>query len=81
MRKEFYVYVERDEDGFYVGEVPQLRGCYAQGRSIEELMRNMSEVIEMCLEDTEELGSLPEFIGIQRVVLDDTPTHPEGGSN
>jgi predicted RNase H-like HicB family nuclease len=78
MKKEFYVYVERDEDGFYVGEVPQLRGCYAQGRSIEELMRNMSEVIEMCLEDTEEPASLPEFIGIQRVVLDDTPTHPKG---
>jgi hypothetical protein len=27
----------------------------------------------MCLEDTEEPASLPEFIGIQRVVLDDTP--------
>jgi predicted RNase H-like HicB family nuclease len=77
MKREFYVYVERDEDGFFVGEVPQLRGCYAQGRSIEELLRNISEVIEMCLEDTEGVGPLPEFIGIQRVVLDDTPTNPQ----
>jgi predicted RNase H-like HicB family nuclease len=77
MKREFYVYVERDEDGFFVGEVPQLRGCYAQGRSIEELLRNISEVIEMCLEDTEGVCPLPEFIGIQRVVLDDTPTNPQ----
>jgi predicted RNase H-like HicB family nuclease len=78
MKREFYVYVERDEDGFYVGEVPQLRGCYAQGRSLEELMRNMSEVIELCLDGTEEPDSLPEFVGIQRVVLDDTSTRPQG---
>ena len=34
MKREFYVYVEKDEDGFFVGEVPQFRGCYAQGRSL-----------------------------------------------
>jgi predicted RNase H-like HicB family nuclease len=61
-----------------VGEVPQLRGCYAQGRSLEELMRHMREVIEMCLEDTEEPTSFSDFVGIHRVVLDDAPTHPEG---
>jgi predicted RNase H-like HicB family nuclease len=75
MKREFYVYVERDEDGFFVGEVPQLRGCYAQGRSVEELLDNISEVISMCLEEVEEVGPLPEFIGIQKVVLDDTVTH------
>jgi predicted RNase H-like HicB family nuclease len=25
--QEFYVIIERDEDGYYVGEVPQLKGC------------------------------------------------------
>lgn len=25
-QREFYVVIERDEDGYYVGEVPQLRG-------------------------------------------------------
>jgi predicted RNase H-like HicB family nuclease len=24
-KQEFYVVIERDEDGYYVGEVPQLR--------------------------------------------------------
>jgi len=48
--KEFYVVIERDEDGIYIGEVPQLRACYSQGETIDELMVNMREVIEMCLE-------------------------------
>jgi predicted RNase H-like HicB family nuclease len=51
--KEFYVVIEKDEDGVYIGEVPQLRACYSQGDTIDELMINMREVIEMCLEELE----------------------------
>ena len=49
--QEFYVMIEKDEDGFHVGEVPQLRGCYSQGKSLDELMKNIKEVIQLCLED------------------------------
>jgi predicted RNase H-like HicB family nuclease len=66
--KEFYVVIERDEDGMYVGEVPQLKACYSQGETIDELMQNIREVIAMCLEELEE-ESTTEFIGIQRVVV------------
>ncbi|PPJ64247.1 hypothetical protein CUN59_05960 [Cuspidothrix issatschenkoi CHARLIE-1] len=52
--KEFYVVIERDEDGMYIGEVPQLKACYSQGETIDELMTNIKEVIEMCLEELEE---------------------------
>ena len=48
---EFYVVIEKDEDGYYVGEVPQLKACYSQGETIDELMENMKEVIKMCLEE------------------------------
>ena len=48
---EFFVIVERDEDCMYVGEVPGLQACYSQGRTIDELMANMREVIELCLEE------------------------------
>ncbi|MBD2148631.1 type II toxin-antitoxin system HicB family antitoxin [Pseudanabaena sp. FACHB-1277] len=66
--KEFYVVIERDEDGIYIGEVPQLRACYSQGDTIDELMLNMREVIEMCLEElTEE--TFTEFIGVQKLVV------------
>lgn len=49
--KEFYVLIEKDEDGFYVGEVPQLKACYSQGKTLDELMVNIKEVIELCLEE------------------------------
>ena len=70
MRREFYVVVERDEDGFFVGEVPQLRGCYTQGRTMDELLDNIKEVIQLCLEEDPEVAEeLPEFVGVQKVVL------------
>lgn len=67
-KKEFYVVIERDEDGIYIGEVPQLKACYSQGETIDELMHNIREVIEICLEELEE-ESITEFIGVQKVVI------------
>ncbi|PMB06325.1 hypothetical protein CEN49_15850 [Fischerella thermalis CCMEE 5273] len=67
-KREFYVVIERDEDGYYVGEVPQLKGCYSQGETIDELMSNIKEVIELCLEEETDVN-LPEFVGIQKVVI------------
>ena len=68
MKREFYVVIERDEDGFYVGEVPGLRACYSQGKTIDELLENMKEAILLCLEEAGE-ESLPEFVGIQKVSI------------
>ena len=66
--KEFFVIIERDEDGMYVGEVPQLPACYSQGRTLDELMTNIREVIELCLEEKEE-ETHSEFIGVQRITI------------
>lgn len=68
IKREFYVIIERDEDGYYVGEVPQLRACCSQGRTLDELMANIKEVIELCLEEEGEEAP-PEFVGIQKVAL------------
>ncbi len=65
--QEFFVMIERDEDGLYVGEVPQLRACYSQGKTIDELMTNIKEVITLCLEEEQELTN--EFIGVQKVLV------------
>jgi len=67
-QQEFYVIIERDEDGYYVGEVPHLRACYSQGRTIDELIANIREVIELCIEDEDE-QTLLEFVGVQKVTL------------
>jgi predicted RNase H-like HicB family nuclease len=67
-KHDFYVVIERDEDGYFIGEVPQLKGCYSQGDTLDELMDNIREVIELCLED-EQIDFLPEFIGVQKVTV------------
>lgn len=48
------VIVEKDEDGFYVVECPLLKGCYTQGETLDEALKNIREVIEMCLEEESE---------------------------
>ena len=65
--REFYVSIEKDEDGILVGEVPQLKGCYTQGKTIDKLMTNMKEVIALCLEDQD--VDLPKFVGIQKIEI------------
>jgi predicted RNase H-like HicB family nuclease len=72
-KHEFYVVVEKDEDGYFVGEAPQLRACYSQGLTLEELMENMEEVIGLCLRDEENDPAVSaRFIGVQRVVVQDS---------
>jgi len=47
---KFRVIIEQDEDGVYVGRVPELRGCVSQGDTVEELIDNMKEAVELYLE-------------------------------
>jgi predicted RNase H-like HicB family nuclease len=60
------VLIEQDEEGFFVGEVPHLRACYAQGRTVDELLGNIHKVIEMCLEELLESQRWPELVGVQK---------------
>ncbi len=49
-QQKFTVVIERDEDGYYVGTVPSLRGCHTQAKTLDTLMKRMREVVELCLE-------------------------------
>ena len=44
-----------EEGGFWV-EVPALPGCYSQGESIEETLRNVKEAIRLHLEVLQDEG-------------------------
>jgi len=47
MQRDLYIVIERDEDGLWVGQVPQLRACNSQGHTLDELRRNIQEVIRL----------------------------------
>ncbi len=65
--REFIAVIERCSDtGLLVGYVPGFPGAHSQGETLDELSRNLSEVIKMLLEDGEpELDS--QFVGTQTV--------------
>ena len=67
--REYMAVVERDpETGVYVAYVPGFPGAHSQGVTLDELNKNLKEVIEMLLEDGEpQLEG--EFIGTQRIAV------------
>jgi len=67
---DFTVIIEQDEDGIYVASVPEIQGCYTQGKTFQEVIERIKEAIEVCLEaDKEEITPL-KFIGIQKVQVE-----------
>jgi len=63
-------YIEKDpETGLYVGIVPGIPGAHTQAETLDELQKNLKEVVELCLEemDKETKKNLPEFVGIQQL--------------
>ncbi len=64
--RKFTVLIERDEEGFYVATVPQLRGCHTQAKNLDTLMKRVREAIELCLTAQETPAPL-ELIGIQQI--------------
>lgn len=69
MKREFNVIIEKDADGFFVGTVPELRGCHTQAKSLDTLMKRVREAIELCLEVEGDGTSAGEFIGLQRIAV------------
>ena len=47
---QFKVIIEQDEDGVYVASVPELQGCYTQGKTLEQVRERIREAIELVLE-------------------------------
>ena len=70
-KQVFQVIVEQDEAGYFVAECPALKACYAQGRTYEEVLENIKDVIALCLEDFKARGKRlprqPEIIAVMRV--------------
>ena len=68
MKREYNVIIERDADGYYVGDVPSIKGCHTQAKSLDELIVRIKEVIELCLEVEQDIIQ-NEFVGIQKVLV------------
>lgn len=46
----FKIIIEQDEDGYFVASVPSVPGCYSQGKTYEDVIKNVKEALELSLE-------------------------------
>lgn len=59
--KNLPLFVERGEDGLYVVECPIFEGCYTQGKTLDEALRNIREVILLILEEKKNKELLNQY--------------------
>ena len=70
MNREFTVVIEKDEDGYFVGTVTQLKGCHTQAKSLDKLMERVKEAVLLCHEAEGEVGDGElQFVGVQRIAV------------
>ncbi len=56
------------ETNLYVGYVPGFPGAHSQGATLDELLHNLREVLEMLTEEGEPQLEA-EFVGTQNIVV------------
>lgn len=67
--KIYSAVIERcPETGLFIGFVPGFPGAHSQGETLDEINRNLQEVIAMLLEDGEPQLEA-EFVGLQTVAV------------
>ena len=60
------IIIEIDEDGYYIVSCPLFKGCHSYGETIDEALKNITEVIDMCLEETK-IEELNKFVGFREL--------------
>jgi predicted RNase H-like HicB family nuclease len=69
LKKEFTVIIEKDEEGNFISEVPELQGCHTQAKSLDELMERTKEAIQLCLEVYGRKYPKTHLVGIQKIAV------------
>ncbi len=62
------VVIIQDEGGYFLAEVPVLTSCFTQGKTKEEALSNIKEVIQLCLEHMAEEGNpVPDKYTLEQI--------------
>jgi predicted RNase H-like HicB family nuclease len=71
VKKTFTAFIEYDDESkLYVGTIPNVVGAHTQAETLDELQRNLQEVLELCLEENPEIANEPlHFVGTQQVEI------------
>jgi predicted RNase H-like HicB family nuclease len=62
------ILVEQDEDNIYIVSCPVFSGCHSYGKTIDEALANIQEVIDMCMEEEKEkVSEINRFVGFREI--------------
>ncbi|MDD3137203.1 MAG: type II toxin-antitoxin system HicB family antitoxin [Methanoregula sp.] len=62
------IIIETDEDGIFIVSCPQSKGCHTFGKTLDEALARIKEVIELCMEDSP-LEQSNTFVGFREVEI------------
>ncbi len=69
MKLHFPIVIEQDEDSIFIASCPTFAGCHSYGKTIDEAMANIREVIEICLEE-QGIEPTNQFVGLRELELE-----------
>ncbi len=64
------ILIEQDEDNVYIVSCPVFKGCHSYGKTVDDALFNIREVIDMCLdEEKEHIHGINRFIGFREMEI------------
>ena len=68
VRRTFEVVITQDEDGLMVGRVPNLPGCFTQGKTVAQVKQRIKEAILLSLADEDPTPA--RFVSVEKVTVE-----------
>ena len=68
------ILVEQDEDKIYIVSCPVFKGCHSYGKTVEEALTNIKEVIDICIEEEKDkVSGTNRFVGFREIQVSYKP--------
>jgi predicted RNase H-like HicB family nuclease len=62
------ILVEQDQDNIYIVSCPVFKGCHSYGKTVDEALSNIREVIDMCMdEERDKVPGINHFVGFREM--------------
>jgi predicted RNase H-like HicB family nuclease len=64
------ILIEQDEDNIYIVSCPVFKGCHSSGKTVDEALANIREVIDICIdEEKEKTSEMNRFVGFREMEI------------
>ncbi len=67
---KFTIVIEQDEDGLFMATCPALQGCYTQGKTYKEALKNVRDAVKLHLDARKKVNDfLPHEVGTEKILV------------